>query len=176
MVAPLLRITTWYLFPEFRGIITKAFPTICDTIATGCVLACLRARLSASSRYLAFLGSPAFVVVPHVVFVSNALASHTRPDVLIAALAKVEQNTRLEAQAAPPPALKSLSPRERLPWARSMAQTSAPTHERQRQAVANILSPQQLKELAQMQEQEEATLNQQLQQLSAELERPDSPG
>lgn len=83
VISPLLRIGVWYLLPEFRGIITKAFPTICDAIATGCVLACLRDRLSASPRYLAFLQSPAFLVVPLLILASNAFASHTRPDLLI---------------------------------------------------------------------------------------------
>ena len=82
-LAPVFRIGAWYLLPEYRGIITKAFPTICDTIATGCVLACLRERLWDSQRYRSFLGSRAFILVPMLVLLSNSLASHTRPDLLV---------------------------------------------------------------------------------------------
>lgn len=83
VLAPMLRIATWYLLPESRGIITKAFPTICDTIATGCILACLRDWLSGSRRYQAFIAAPGFVLVPLAVLLSNSLGSHTRPDLLI---------------------------------------------------------------------------------------------
>lgn len=81
--APLLRIGCWYCLPEYRGIITKAFPTICDAIAIGCVLACVRERLAGWNVYKAFLSSWWFIFVPIAVFASNALASHTRPDYLI---------------------------------------------------------------------------------------------
>lgn len=83
LVAPLLRIGTWYLLPDLRGIITKAFPTVCDAIAAGCVLACLRPRLLEWKGYERFSASAAFVLVPIVVLVSNSFASHTRPDLLV---------------------------------------------------------------------------------------------
>lgn len=83
ILCPFLRITSYYFLPASQGLITKAFPTICDTIATGCALACLRGRLSASPRYLAFLKSPWFLLVPVLVLASNAYASHTRPDLIV---------------------------------------------------------------------------------------------
>lgn len=83
LLVPLLRIAAWYWLPEYQGIITKAFPTVCDTIATGCLLACLREWLWSQPRYRAFLESVWFVLVPIAVIASNAFASHTRPDFLL---------------------------------------------------------------------------------------------
>jgi peptidoglycan/LPS O-acetylase OafA/YrhL len=82
-LAPLLRIGVWYLLPEYRPLISKAFPTICDTIATGCMLACYRQWLWDQSWYRGLLSSKAFAVVPLIVLVSNIFASHTRPDMLV---------------------------------------------------------------------------------------------
>ena len=83
LAAPFLRIAIWYLFPEWRGIITKAFPTVCDAIAIGCVLACLRDRLLAWNFYTSFTRTWWFAWVPIAILASNAFASHTRPDLLI---------------------------------------------------------------------------------------------
>lgn len=83
VLVPLLRTAVWYLLPHYQGIITKAFPTVCDAIATGCLLACFRERLWENGRYRAFLNSAWFVLAPLAVFLSNALASHTRPDLLL---------------------------------------------------------------------------------------------
>jgi len=84
LVAPILRVGCWYLMPGFRELIPKAFPTICDAIAIGCVLACLRDRLSHWSAYLRFTRSWAFLLIPLMILVSNALGWHaTRPDYLV---------------------------------------------------------------------------------------------
>jgi len=83
VLVPILRTAAWYWLPEYQGILTKAFPTICDAIATGCLLACYRDRLGANERYRAFLSSGWFILVPLAVMLSNSLASHTRPDLLL---------------------------------------------------------------------------------------------
>lgn len=83
LLAPLLRVAWWYLFPTQQDLATKAFPTICDAIATGCVLACLRDKLSEWKLYNQFVSSWWFLLVPCAIMASNALASHTRPDYLI---------------------------------------------------------------------------------------------
>jgi peptidoglycan/LPS O-acetylase OafA/YrhL len=83
LLAPLLRIGVWYGLPEYRGLLTKAFPTIFDTIATGCLLALYRDRLFQWESYRNFLTSPWFLLVPLAAIASNALASHTRPDFLV---------------------------------------------------------------------------------------------
>ncbi|MEZ4293381.1 MAG: acyltransferase [Polyangiaceae bacterium] len=62
-LAPLLRVG-WAYFVETkagRDMIDEAFPTVADSIGTGCALALFRPRLHASERYLKVLASP---VVP----------------------------------------------------------------------------------------------------------------
>ena len=83
LLAPVLRIAAWYLLPEYRGIITKSFPTICDTIATGCLLACYRERVWNANWYRSLLESRGFVLIPAVVLFSNIFGSHTRPDLIV---------------------------------------------------------------------------------------------
>lgn len=83
LMAPVLRIATWYLLPQYQGIITKAFPTICDTIATGCLLACFREQVFGLRWYRAFVDSRWFLMVPAAVLLSNSQAWHTRPDLLL---------------------------------------------------------------------------------------------
>jgi len=83
VVSPLFRIAAWYLVPEHRGIITKAFPTIADAIAVGCVLAAIREQLPSWPPYRWLLQSRAFILVPVVLVVSNYFASHMRPDYLV---------------------------------------------------------------------------------------------
>jgi peptidoglycan/LPS O-acetylase OafA/YrhL len=82
-LVPLLRVAVWYLLPQYQGLISKAFPTVCDAIATGCLLACFRDWLWTLPRYRAFLNSAWFVLIPATVMASNALGSHARPDMLI---------------------------------------------------------------------------------------------
>jgi peptidoglycan/LPS O-acetylase OafA/YrhL len=64
LLAPFVRVATLkqHLSPEAG--IGETFQTIGDAIATGCLLAGLQSRLEGSRRYLAFLDSPAFVLVP----------------------------------------------------------------------------------------------------------------
>ncbi|RYH00162.1 MAG: acyltransferase [Alphaproteobacteria bacterium] len=83
LAAPLLRIAWWYLLSEHQHLATKAFPTVCDAIATGCVLACLRDMLTASKLYGRFASSLGFLLVPAAILISNVLAFHTRPDYLV---------------------------------------------------------------------------------------------
>lgn len=58
--APLLRIG-WSMFVsnrELRLLATEAFPTVADSIMTGCLLSLARPRLDESDRYLRMLRSP----------------------------------------------------------------------------------------------------------------------
>jgi hypothetical protein len=83
LAAPVFRVATWYLLPEYRPIIGKAFPTIADAIAAGCVLAIIRDHLAAWRAYAWLLGSRWFVIVPSALILANYLASYNRPDYVI---------------------------------------------------------------------------------------------
>jgi len=64
--APVLRIAVWVLVPAWRVHVDEAFPTVIDSIATGCLLAGLRGRLSASPTYQRLMASRLFVLIPAV--------------------------------------------------------------------------------------------------------------
>ncbi|HVK71977.1 MAG TPA: acyltransferase [Kofleriaceae bacterium] len=70
-LAPLLRALAWFVAPYPDDVIMEAYPCVMDSIATGCLLAALRTRLDAEPRYLRFLRSKAFVLVPLVVVGAN---------------------------------------------------------------------------------------------------------
>jgi peptidoglycan/LPS O-acetylase OafA/YrhL len=82
VAAPQIRMAIWLHWPERRIEIGEAFTTIGDAIATGCLLAGLRARLGQSGRYLGFLRSPWFVAVPLLVVVANAFQRYPAIDFL----------------------------------------------------------------------------------------------
>jgi peptidoglycan/LPS O-acetylase OafA/YrhL len=64
LAAPFVRVAVWVLLPASRVSIGESFPTICDALATGCLLACLRDRLALLPGYLAALRSPWFLLLP----------------------------------------------------------------------------------------------------------------
>jgi len=71
VLAPLCRALAWFVAPYRDDVIMEAYPCVMDSIACGCVMAALRGRLDQSPRYLAWLGSPGFVVVPLAVVAAN---------------------------------------------------------------------------------------------------------
>ena len=83
LLAPLIRVAYWYLLPAQREGIDEAFPTICDALAAGCALAGTRDWLSLQGRYLAFLRSRAFYLIPVLAFAANQLNIHPLFDDLI---------------------------------------------------------------------------------------------
>jgi peptidoglycan/LPS O-acetylase OafA/YrhL len=82
-LAPLLRAGLYALVPESRVGLDQMFPTVADALATGCLLALLRKRLSAWRAYTRFLASPLFVLVPLVVVLVVAMDQHPRFDGLV---------------------------------------------------------------------------------------------
>jgi peptidoglycan/LPS O-acetylase OafA/YrhL len=78
VLAPLSRVAFWVLGPAFRPLIGEAFPTIVDALAVGCVAAAARGFIDRSPRYLAFVRSPAFWLVPAAALAVNAQAHHAR--------------------------------------------------------------------------------------------------
>ncbi len=80
LLAPLARVALWVYWPERRIEIGEAFSTIGDAIATGCLLAGLRAWLGRRATYLRLLRSPWFVVVPAIVLGANAFQNYPAID------------------------------------------------------------------------------------------------
>lgn len=74
--APAIRIAVYFLAPDLREMENWAFPTVCDTLAAGCLLACSPAAGAATSAYGRFLRSRWFWSVPALVMLAN-LAQHS---------------------------------------------------------------------------------------------------
>lgn len=81
-VCPLIRLGMIYLLGTYVGL-GKVFPTVADALATGCLLAGLRGALESEGRYLRFLQSRWFLLVPVALIVCNALAQG-RPTIMSA--------------------------------------------------------------------------------------------
>jgi len=79
VLLPVLRLTYWRFFPEWRNMIDTRFETVCDALATGCVLAMAQRWLADQFRYNQWLRSPAFYLVPLTVLLDSLfLAPHPR--------------------------------------------------------------------------------------------------
>jgi peptidoglycan/LPS O-acetylase OafA/YrhL len=58
VVAPVVRVGVFVLWPSHRGGIGETFPTIFDALAAGCLLAMLRKQLQSSRTYMAITSTP----------------------------------------------------------------------------------------------------------------------
>lgn len=76
LAVPLIRVAEWELFRSAGAGVGFRFETVADSIAAGCVLACVRPRLHRSALYLRLLGSPLFVLVPAIAMGANLLHEH----------------------------------------------------------------------------------------------------
>jgi peptidoglycan/LPS O-acetylase OafA/YrhL len=74
-LAPVIRVVEYRFFPAWRAGIGETFPTIADTIATGCVLAGIRQWLHANAAYNAFQRSFLVAFLPLVVLAANYMES-----------------------------------------------------------------------------------------------------
>ncbi len=84
LAAPLVRLGIWYFLPSYEDCIGKAFPTVADALATGCLLAGLQGRLGTSKTYMRFLASRAFYIVPACLIVAHLLTvDHQRLGYLV---------------------------------------------------------------------------------------------
>lgn len=73
VAAPLVRVATWALLPEWQRSIGETFPTIADALGTGVLLALVREQLHASARYARLLASPAILWLALAALVLNKL-------------------------------------------------------------------------------------------------------
>ena len=79
VLAPLVRIGTWYWLPSWEWSIGTAFQTNADALAAGCILAGVWGRLSSSAAYLRFLNSKLFILVPASGVCAGVLLSSSDP-------------------------------------------------------------------------------------------------
>ena len=88
VMAPAIRLASDHLHGATGEGIGETFQTICDAIATGCVLALVRDRLDVSAGYLRWLRSPAWLVAPIlmvvIAWVGVSVIGQTLINVLIA--------------------------------------------------------------------------------------------
>ena len=76
LLAPVIRVGEWELMPWAAAGIGARFETVADSLAVGCVLACVRAPLHQSPLYMRALSSPAFIVVPLLAVLANLTRDH----------------------------------------------------------------------------------------------------
>jgi peptidoglycan/LPS O-acetylase OafA/YrhL len=76
LFVPLVRLGEWELMRSAQFGVGFRFETIADSLAAGCVLACVRHRLHASPVYLRLLSSPAFILVPMAAVAANLMHDH----------------------------------------------------------------------------------------------------
>ena len=76
LICPFIRLAEWELFRSFGDGIGARFETVADSIAIGCLLAGARPDLHRSARYLSFLKSPLFAVVPLLALAGNLTHDH----------------------------------------------------------------------------------------------------
>jgi peptidoglycan/LPS O-acetylase OafA/YrhL len=73
VLAPVARVAIFRLLPQAREGVGEVFPTICDSIAVGCLLAGGRSYLSGQPRYLRMLQSPLAMFLPVAAFLVHQL-------------------------------------------------------------------------------------------------------
>jgi peptidoglycan/LPS O-acetylase OafA/YrhL len=76
LVAPFVRVGEWELMRWAGGGIGFRFETVADSIAAGCVMACVRLRFHRSAHYMRLLRSPLFVCVPALAMAGNLMHEH----------------------------------------------------------------------------------------------------
>jgi len=78
VASPFYRLMVWWLIPAFVATIDRRFDCIADCIAVGCLLACWHRSLASRRRYMSFLNSISFVVVPLAVIASAFSTNHPK--------------------------------------------------------------------------------------------------
>ncbi len=80
LLVPFIRVGWNQVFPELRPLIGEAFPTVADSIATGCLLAGFRKQLHDDARYQAALKSSWLVpALVGALLLVNTQGEHARP-------------------------------------------------------------------------------------------------
>jgi len=77
-VAPVCRVSMWHLAPSLRMNMDSHFQSVADALAVGCLLAGMRPTLADWQPYQRFLKSPAFLLVPITLLVTQTAVDHPR--------------------------------------------------------------------------------------------------
>lgn len=78
IAVPVDRVLLFWLVPGYSPYINMTFETVCDALATGCLLALLRPALGRIRGYRAILTSKAFPTLFAVALLANKLGTHPR--------------------------------------------------------------------------------------------------
>jgi peptidoglycan/LPS O-acetylase OafA/YrhL len=78
VASPFYRLIVWRLIPPFIPTIDRRFDCIADCIAVGCLLACMGRDSASKPRYMSFLNSFAFGIVPITVITAALTANHPK--------------------------------------------------------------------------------------------------
>jgi peptidoglycan/LPS O-acetylase OafA/YrhL len=78
LIVPLLRFGTWWFFPNHMYRTGEEFHTVCDALASGCLLAAVFNVLGRFQAYLKFIHSAWFAVVPALGVLMYASSVSTR--------------------------------------------------------------------------------------------------
>jgi peptidoglycan/LPS O-acetylase OafA/YrhL len=75
-IVPVLRIGLFHFYPGYELYINTAFESVCDALATGCLLAILLPRLSTSDFFPKLISSRLFPLLIVALFVANRQTNH----------------------------------------------------------------------------------------------------
>jgi len=78
LLSPAVRLALWQFAPALREGVGHRFETVCDALATGCLLAGIRGWLERQPIYLRALRTSLFAAVPVLVFAVARLDEHPR--------------------------------------------------------------------------------------------------
>jgi peptidoglycan/LPS O-acetylase OafA/YrhL len=78
VASPFYRLIVWWFIPAFIPTIDRRFDCIADCIAVGCLLASVGRDLASQPRYMSFLNSFVFGLVPIAVVTAALAANHPK--------------------------------------------------------------------------------------------------
>ena len=78
VASPFYRLIVWWVIPSFRSTLDRRFDCVADCIAVGCLLASVGSNLAFRPRYMSFLNSFVFGLVPIIVITAALAANHPK--------------------------------------------------------------------------------------------------
>lgn len=78
LVVPVLRVVLYTVTPGYENIADTGFESVCDALATGCLLAMAMPRLARMARFNRLVLSPLFPVLFAAIFIANKQRDHPK--------------------------------------------------------------------------------------------------